>query len=191
MTKKIKLPEVDQRNKQKKKLLPVNGNAVKEKGFSFSFACFDRGHKLFNLGDHTPDGVVSGKWFLDLLDCFKNVSKKSITDLKHSMYDLHPITWEETNTKPPKYGEQYEYWQFRLNKSKGRVIGFIIDGIFYINWLDPHHNLTDSEGYGTIKKYKPGKSIYESQQEQIDYLQAKIKRLEGDLSAAEALLSDH
>ena len=40
-----------------------------------------------------------------------------------------------------------------IDKSSGRVIGVIVNNVFYVVWLDPHHNLTDSEGYGTVKKY--------------------------------------
>lgn len=69
MTKKIRIPEVKKQLTKEKRTLPFNGAAVSEKSFSFSFACFDRSHDYFNLGDNTPDGVVSGTWFLDLVDC--------------------------------------------------------------------------------------------------------------------------
>ena len=42
--------------------------------------------------------------------------------------------------------EQYEWWQFRISKSKGRVIGIFIENCFHIVWLDRYHNLTNSEG---------------------------------------------
>lgn len=44
--------------------------------------------------------------------------------------------------------EQYEWWQFRISKSKGRVIGIFIENCFHIVWLDRYHNLTNSEGDG-------------------------------------------
>lgn len=37
-----------------KPTLPYNGSVVADTGFSFSFACFDHSHKLFNLGDNLP-----------------------------------------------------------------------------------------------------------------------------------------
>lgn len=170
--------------------LPFNGNIVTEKSFSFSFACFDRKHYLFNLGDNTQDGVVSGKWFLDLMDCLKSASNMTITELKTSMHNLHPINWNQSNTKAPLESKQREYWQFRINKSKGRVIGFLIDGIFYVVWLDPHHNLTDSNGYGGIVKYKAGLSIYETQNLEMEHLKKKIYQLEEDLSVCMKLLDE-
>lgn len=189
MTKKINLPSVNKSIVNEKRLLPFNGTAVTEKSFSFSFACFDRSHELFNLGDTTSDGVVGGKWFLDLLDCLKSVSNKSITELKNSLHDLHPITWSKTNTKAPDNSEQCDYWQFRINKSKGRIIGFLIDGVFYIVWLDPHHNLTDSEGYGGVKNYRAGLSIYETQEKTISELNDRIEYLQNELNTAYELLS--
>ncbi len=190
MTKKFNLPKVNEKLTQEKTTLPFNGNAVSEKSFSFSFSCFDRTHKLFNLGHNTSEGVVSGKWFLDLLDCLKSVCNKTIPELRESMHDLHPVDWSTANTREPDNSEQCEYWQFRLNKSKGRVIGFLIDSVFYVVWLDPHHNLTNSEGYGGVNKYKPGMSIYETQELEIADLKQENKQLKGDLKAAEELLEE-
>ncbi len=190
MTKKINLPAIDESRLKKKITLPFNGNAVSEKSFSFSFACFDRTHELFNLGDNTTEGVVAGKWFLDLLDCFKSVSNMTIPELKASMHDLHPINWAQTNTSAPDNSEQCEYWQFRINKSKGRIIGILIDDVFYIVWLDPHHNLTDSEGYGGVDKYKNPYSAYEIQEQKIELLENQVFNLKEELVIAEELLAE-
>ena len=188
MTKKINLPAVDISSEKEKIALPFNGNAVTAKSFSFSFACFDRTHQLFNLGDNTNDGVVSGKWFLDFLDCLKSVSNKTLPEIKASLHDLHPVDWGKANTSPPNGYEQYEYWQFRINKSKGRVIGFITQGVFYVVWLDPHHNLTDSVGYPGIVKHYAGLSLYETQEAKILELQEEIKKLKSELEIAAELI---
>ena len=153
---KLPRPKLPTECSSSSRTLPYNGSVLTEKSFSFSFACFDREHELFNLGDNSsPDGVISGKWFLSLLDCLKSVSNQRISDLRSSIHDLHPIDWEKANASPPYGFEQLEYWQFRINKSRGRVIGFKIDNTFYVVWLDPHHNLTDSEGYGKAEKHRP------------------------------------
>ncbi len=148
----INLPKI---NKQEKEaiILPFNGVHAKRAGFSFSFSCFDRTHKLFNLGD------VPSEWYIDLLDCLKSINNMTFEQAKRSLHDLHPVDWSSSNTSVPKGTEQCEYWQFRISKSKGRVIGCVVDETFYIVWLDPHHNLTDSEGYGTITYHKAGMSI--------------------------------
>lgn len=166
--------------------LPFNGNVVTDKSFAFSFACFDRTHELFNLGDNTPDSVVSGKWFIELLDCLKNVNNKSWSELFGGIYDQHPIDWNKTNTKAPDEDLQREYWQFRLNKSKGRVIGFYVrnPNVFYIVWLDPHHNLTNSEGYGKAVYYKSAMSLYEEKEKEILAAYREIKSLKEELAIA-------
>ena len=186
MTNGIKLPSVKIASTKPK--LPYNGNAITEKSFAFSFACYDRSHKLFNLGDATPDGVVSGKWFLDMLDCLKAVSNKKISELRGGPYDLHPVDWANANASAPNGFEHLEYWQFRINKSRGRVIGFKIDNVFYIVWFDPHHNLTDSEGYGTATKYRAPESEYDSNQRELEDLRGQVEYLKEELKTAEELL---
>ena len=138
--------------KQERRSLPFNGNVIQEKCLLFSFSAFDRHHELFNLGGKNEDKTVGGQWFIKLLDGLKSVSNKTITELMNkSTHDLHRISWDKANTKPPNGYEQLDYWQFRIDKSSGRIIGVIIDNIFYVLWLDPYHNLTNSEGYGGVK----------------------------------------
>ena len=180
--KSIKLPSVEKQLLTQGRTLPFNGNAVSEKSLSFSFSCFDRSEPLFNLGSGDSEGVVSGGWFVDLFDCLKNVSNTSIPDLQISMH---------TNVHQPANSEQCEYWQFRVNKSKGRVIGILIDRVFYLVWLDPHHNLTNCGGYEGAKKYNPPQSKYEQLKAQINELKAVNKKLKDDLEAAEQLLSEN
>lgn len=133
--------------------LPFNGSVVKNNGISFSFSCFDRETDLFNLGGNKGDGTVGGKWFIRLLDRLKEVSGKTIAELKNKPFCLHPVKWEYANATCPATLEQADYWQFRVDKSNGRVIGILIDSVFYVVWLDPYHNLTDSEHYGGVKRF--------------------------------------
>lgn len=190
-TKRISLPPVQVPNNDIKKILPFNGKAVSEKSFSFSFACFDRSHDLFNLGGNSVHGTVSANWFIDLLDCLKSISNMNTAEMRSSLHDLHPIDWSKTNTSAPSGSEQCEYWQFRINKSKGRVIGFLIEGVFYVVWLDPHRNLTNSEGYGTATYYRPGMSLYEKRELEIQRLKDENIHLKGDLQAAEEILAEY
>ena len=139
---------------QRKIFLPFNGSLTEHQGITFSFSSFDHSNKLFNLGGNEKDGTVGGKWFIRLFDCLKNVSGKTVVELKQKPYCLHPVNWESANVSCPLPLKQAEYWQFRVDKSHGRVIGILIDSVFYVVWLDPHHNLTDSEGYGGAVKFK-------------------------------------
>ena len=184
----FKLPPVEQRPAVPQ--LPFNGSAVLDKGFSFSFSCFDRTHGLFNLGDDRHGGVVGGDWFVALLDCLKSVSGKTMPELKSSLHDLHPVDWEHANASPPGNSEQYQYWQFRIDKSNGRVIGIIIDGVFYVVWLDPHHNLTDSVGYEKAYWHSPALSPYEKQEQRIAALEKEVARLADENAACLSLLEE-
>lgn len=187
---KLPNPSIESDPAMIKRTLPYNGNAVTEKSFAFSFACFDREHELFNLGDNSNQcGVVRGNWFLDLIDCLKNVCNCNIYELKTSTHDLHPVDWESTNVTPPKNYEQLDFKQFRINKSKGRVIGFCLDNIFYVMWFDPHHNLTNSEGYGTATYHYRPQSDYEKNVQKLKVLDDENQYLKGELKAAEDLLA--
>ena len=177
---KLKLPKVAKVEADKVKL-PYNGSAVSEQGFSFSFACFDRTHDLFNLGGKSENGTVGGPWFIDLMDCLKSISNMTFAQACSSMHELHPVDWKNANAKCPTDDNQREYWQFRINKSKGRVVGILIDSVFYVVWLDRHHNLSNSAGYGGVNKFSQGKSLYELQEERIQDLERKCEQQQADI----------
>lgn len=150
----------------------------------FSFDFLDRYHELFNMGDNknNPLSTEIG-WFLDLLDCLNNVSKMTRSEFKNNKtYDLHPVNWKGANVSCPTSMEQYEWWQFRINKSKGRIIGIFIENCFHIVWLDKHHNLTNSEGYGKESLYKAPLSLYENQKWELSNAYNRIKELEEENS---------
>ena len=131
--------------------LPIDEKILNE-SITFSFIFLDYQHEYFNLRGVSEDKTVGGKWFLDLLDCFKSVNGKTIQELKRRPYLLHPIDWKSANVACP-FSPEIDWWQFRINKSRGRVIGMLIDKIFYVVWLDAYPNLTTVEGYGGIKRF--------------------------------------
>lgn len=167
-----------------------NKNINVDEKICFNFKYLDRKHELFNLGDtqNNPQSTEVG-WYLDLLDCLSNVSTMTIKELKAvKTYDLHPINWNGTNVKCPSNENQYEWQQFRINKSKGRVIGFFIDNCFHIYWLDRHHNLTDSEGYGKAQHFKTPLSLYEEKEQEIAMLKEENNKLKNENSLYENLI---
>lgn len=105
---KFKLP-VPKCTEVKTEVFPHNGAKAEQNSLTFSFACFDRNHDLFNLGGDAEDKTVGGAWFLDLLDCLKSVSNKKIPEIRTSLHDLHPIDWSKTNAYAPDGDEQHEY----------------------------------------------------------------------------------
>lgn len=149
---KITIPLPASQPKKSLEKLPIDEKVINE-AIVFSFIFFDRQHEYFNLGGQSGDKTVGGKWFLDLLDCFKSVNGKTVQELKRRPYRLHPVNWETANVNCP-FSPEIDWWQFRINKSRGRVIGMLINKIFYVVWLDAYHNLTSAEGYGGIQTFK-------------------------------------
>lgn len=178
----------DKRNVNKRIPAEVVSQEIKKvtdsKKIIFSFDFLDRYHELFNMGDNKDNPLsVENGWFLDLLDCLNSVSKLTRIEFRENKtYDLHPVNWEHANVKQPGDMEQYEWWQFRINKSKGRIIGIFIENCFHIIWLDRHHNLTNSEGYGKEERYKIPKSLYEQKDWELNQAYERIKELEEENS---------
>ena len=165
----------------------------KNEYFRFSFDIFDRENKLFNLGSRSGTSeAVKGEWFISLLDCFKEVSSIPITELKRDKHDLHPVDWKSKNinASKPKGHEQLEYWQFRLNKGSGRVIGVKIENIFYVVWLDPYHNFIDSDGYGKAQYYYRPKTEFERLIDEFQILKDKYNKVMEDYGVLEDLLNE-
>ncbi|WP_130807631.1 hypothetical protein [Senegalia massiliensis] len=135
----------------------------KQSEIIFSFKYFDRKHKYFNLGGVNK---ICDNWFLELIDILKEISNRTWTQIAtNPVFDAHPQNFSQTNFQYKLFDEktikQLECVQFRISKSKGRVHGFIVDNCFYIYWLDPNHNMIDSDNYEGAKRYKPFKSCYE------------------------------
>lgn len=60
---------------------------------------------------------------------------------------VHEIDWDNTTepngfTSLNAYLREITAFQFEISANEyGRVHGFFLDRVFYIVWLDPHHNL--------------------------------------------------
>ena len=176
---KFQLPKPVKQNKIPEKL-PFDEEVVARSKIFFSFLFLERKHELFNLGSNASDKTVGGKWFLDLLDCLQSISGKTIQEIKKRPYCLHPINWKTSNVDCPFY-PQAEWYQFRINKTRVRVIGFLIGGVFYVVWLDVHHNLTSIEGYGEINRYSQPLSEYETLKQDNEFLKKENKRLNKEI----------
>ena len=186
MTKKNKLPKVQEVRREAVKL-PFNSSVLRRDNFVFSFAYLDRTHKLFNLGaDRAQPKNMPEGWYLSLLDALKVICAKNINDLKDRPFEYHSVRWEHTNATKPENFQQHEFHQMRVSKSKGRIIGFSLPmqdvTVFFIVWLDPHHNLTDSEGYGKAVKYAQPMTAYEILEKENEKLRQEIAELKTKLS---------
>jgi len=183
----IPKPQSDSYHVDKRTLL--SGEALVDKiqkrpRLEFSFVLFDRKHKAFNLGSNPSEPrTLCGNWFLDVLDTFSELSQHSIDYLLSGdgarTYQPHPIIDGRTNydvvdefmsdfkrVLGAEFENQYDpsnFLQIRVcgGKGKGRIHFYLIENHAYILWLDPYHNMYDSEGYGGQKYYKSPRSCYE------------------------------
>lgn len=136
----------------------------KDPRWTFSFEFWIQ-RRLFGL-DHEN---VSTKWFVTLLKSLKDLSSKTIKEVMQDpsskkAYRLHSIRWghrcpipekDFLEQLPPKYRQkETEIVQLGIEKSKGRIIGFLdAKNVFQVVLLDPAHNmqLTKDNQYTTVK----------------------------------------
>src|SRR5690349_11521485 len=103
------------------------------------------------LSDNNPDFKFQEKtseYFVKVLQRLTNVCTMTLASLKYPKVKAlrnHYIDWAETTQS--EFGLPNEEqlvdrpFQFGISSNEhGRVIGFFIDHVFYIVWLDPDHN---------------------------------------------------
>lgn len=109
---------------------------------SFSF-------KYFVLNNKFNPYIKEVTYFSVFLERLKDLSQltpQEIYSNRSKALRAHPISWEDTTES--SFGIPNEEnivaipYQFELSANEhGRVHGFFVDTIFYIQWLDPNHNL--------------------------------------------------
>lgn len=166
----------------------------KKEEIIFSWRLFDRNHKLFNLGK------TEASWFISLVDCLRDVSKLTVSEFRQQSkrrgLRVHPHDWENASAKfnmTDEFFDQNEEncLQFSVSKAKGRVHGILIDNIFYIVWLDPHHNLYPPKERNR-KVYEPEYPVtdYEILQYEKNELEEELEKIKEDLKTCEQLLDE-
>lgn len=164
-----------------------------------SFELLDKEHEYFNCGEID---LVCKSWYHELFIMIKEFTSMPFYTfcIKHAgkKHEVHKISFKNTNFDFNKILEtedtqQYEEnaYQIRINKSNGRVHGLLIRNLFFIIWLDPHHNLWDVKGYPKAKKLNPDKlcidrmiytdkeynEVYEKELEQLEELKNIMNEL--------------
>lgn len=179
---KIPKPTIPQRPKHdnllsidaKESLLKYN-----EKRVIFSWQFFDRANELFNCGK------AESNWFISLIDTMRSVSQMDMTEFRtntSTALRVHPHKWDRIKIKyplPHAWLEQLEQdtLQFSVSQAKGRVHGFVIENVFYIIWLDRHHNLYPDERHGGLKYCPEPSTCYECLEEEKEALQKQYDEL--------------
>lgn len=192
---KLKIPKKNLHINTSKESFPIPKDKIeilremRREKLCFSFKFFDREIDEFNLGN------VCHSWYIILLDILKTVCDLNINELiqQRQHYDCHGHDWTKLKFKyklDDGFLDQVECLQFRLSKSKGRVNGFVIGNIFYIVWLDPHHNLYPDDRYGGVKCYDKPLTCYEILENYNFDLLEKIHELEQENNTLLELLDN-
>ena len=140
----------------------------------FSFESIDR-NEYFNL-DATCEN-----WSNDLFNTMKTVSNIDIKDIyagkystKGSTLRIHQHGNASAPCKIPQNLSLEDLWQIRISSSKGGVHGRFVENVFYVIWLDPHHNLYPNDNFGGLKKITPPKTCCKDREELIEQLMNEL-----------------
>lgn len=182
------LPPIDIPKEFRQKTIPISREEIdnfeksKNEKIIFSFRLLELTHRYFNLGG------TCIKWFNNVfakLQDISSITKNELLFEKKDIFRPHPIKWEDVDQKFPFSGlEQLECRQISFGKGLGRMHGIMIGNVFYIVWLDPHHNLYPCQQYGGRKEYKPGETC-------CGFLDDELKRLERENRELIALLEEY
>ncbi|WP_111292245.1 hypothetical protein [Bacillus safensis] len=184
-----------QKPKGKKNSTPIISEEEKKKiqdglkrNVVFSWKYFDKDHKVYNCGG------IEMPWIISLVETFKNISSLELKDLRsvegqRRGLRFHQIRWGKVQEEKFNFNEDFfeqirdNCYQLSLSTAKGRFHGFLIDNIFFIVWLDPHHQLELMKDHGGVKTFDFPKN-------ENDILRDRIEFLEQELETATSLLEE-
>lgn len=177
-----------QKAKTPGRIKPTNTQVSKDDRILFSFARLES-NEFFNL-DATCEN-----WSKYLLSVMKDVSGISKHDInaglfsgKHSKLRVHPHTDASPPCPLPTDVELSEFYQIRFASSKGGMHGVFIDNVFYVIWLDPHHNMYPNENYGGLKKIHPPDTCCSYRESIIESQAIEIERLKQENAEYEEMI---
>lgn len=185
----ISIPKPDIPSKQKKKF-PISQEELEyletqsHRKMVFSFKFLELEHEAFNLGG------TCNRWGNDLfklLSELSNVTRNDFVNKLQAHYRSHLHKWDELDYKyklGDDFLEQVECRQARISTSKGGIHGFIVGNMFYVVWLDPHHNLYPDDRYGGVKKFTPPETCCSYRDHELIELKEKLKEYEELLEEA-------
>lgn len=133
-----------------------------KKKIVISFLFLDVENALFNLGN------ANEKWFFSLIKEIRGLTKLKKSEVYgkyRNRYDPHNYIdkkEEKLNIRHPLLiDEQKETCQLKLHESFGRIHGFFIENVYYVVYLDPEHNMYDTDGRGKARITSEIKTDYE------------------------------
>lgn len=122
-----------------------------ERGLEFSFRHLQIDYPRFTLSNCCTEFFIA---LFREIQRYKSYTADQFKEISQDDH-RHPIIWEDTQMPAgypdidPSDDETWteDAWQFALAGKRGedsqmwRVYGFITNGVFYIVWLDPKHDL--------------------------------------------------
>jgi hypothetical protein len=152
--------------------------------YTFSFLYFQQ-IQFFGLSETDTKWCVS---FLDRLRDFCRINLHQFFNQKglKDWWRFHDINWKATNIPIQRNDlnwlprtildneEEFPLCQFQVSTTRGRIIGFDYENIFYIVLLDPLHNMQPSGNFNyAVDDCYPLSSHYESLVNDIEILRVK------------------
>ena len=181
------VPTLNKIPKSKKKIkssLPKKTRVASSK-MLFSFELLDFSNEYYNCNGMCDKGIKN---------CFEKMKaycQYTIDEIYSGrggdVIRFHPIRKGEVSEWPTYFRDNEEleesFYQISFGKSKGRAHGIIIDNIFYVIWLDPHHFLYHNKKYGPKRAFtevedccNPRDDIIQCYESQINELKDKIQK---------------
>jgi hypothetical protein len=109
----------------------------------FSFKHLDINNQRFSVDSCTAEFWIAlakkiveySQWPVALFEEQNNEDHRHIIDFTETS---EPNGFSHLGTDQLAY---VETWQFQVGEDRWRVLGFLLDGMFYVVWLDPNHCL--------------------------------------------------
>lgn len=147
-------------------------------GITFSFELLEY-TEYFNL-DSTCES-----WSKELFNKMKGFScmtENEIRSGQHGTIRFHNHEHGKIPSKLPVGVDPKTCEQIRLGKHKGGIHGVLTEGVFYVIWFDPLHNMYPDKRYGGLRIIQPPKTCCMDRDEKIDELQKIIDKQNEDIT---------
>lgn len=139
------------------KNIPITPIENKNKKILFSYEHLDLSNPkyiLSSIGDYKTYNQFVSEFFCKIQE-YSTKEKKDFSDKtwKKSNH-IHPIDWKDSRIRESSFTKldvklmeeiKDDCWQLGINSTTFRIHGFFIENIFYVVWLDPHHQLYPSK----------------------------------------------